>query len=330
MSRESERRADHDEPARAASSVAPGKRARTDNVNVQRKAPSAGGGLPFMDVMLKANQVQETAAAGVASASGALPHVDRIQASFGAEHDLSSVRAGIGGTAGDAASTIGAQAYATSDRVAFQSTPDLHTAAHEAAHIVQQREGVQLDGGVGRNGDAYERQADAIADRVVAGQSSADLLGGAARGTSTAVQMRRVLDNADALLFDPNDATKEGANARAHQDGLNTLIARARAELTSDELDAYAAEALAGMSVGDFFALPRHEILARMTKALAKGSPRSRVRRSEAHQLGCARRDGRPGQHRQARRQREEDSRPDHRRHLRLRPEAGLRPPQDR
>jgi len=69
-----------------------------------------------------------------------------------------------------------ARAYTVGARVAFNGAPDLHTAAHEAAHVVQQRAGVQLAGGVGRTGDVYERHADAVADRVVAGQSSEALL----------------------------------------------------------------------------------------------------------------------------------------------------------
>ncbi|HEU5056071.1 MAG TPA: T6SS effector amidase Tae4 family protein, partial [Kofleriaceae bacterium] len=54
--------------------------------------------------------------------------------------------------------------------------PDLHTAAHEAAHVVQQRAGVHLSGGVGAAGDSHERHADAVADRVVRGESAVDLL----------------------------------------------------------------------------------------------------------------------------------------------------------
>jgi hypothetical protein len=42
--------------------------------------------------------------------------------------------------------------------------------------VVQQRAGVQLKGGVGATGDAYERQADAVADRVVRAQSAESLL----------------------------------------------------------------------------------------------------------------------------------------------------------
>ena len=71
---------------------------------------------------------------------------------------------------------MGAQAFATGDHVAFANSPDLHTAAHEAAHVVQQRAGVQLKAGVGETGDAHEDHADRVADRVVAGRSAEDLL----------------------------------------------------------------------------------------------------------------------------------------------------------
>ncbi len=130
------------------------------------------------------------AAAGVGGATEALPHAAAIQRSFGT-HDLGDVRACIGGPAARAAGTLGAAAYASGDRIAFAEAPDLHTAAHEAAHVVQQRVGVSLAGGYGRAGDAYERHADAVADRVVQGQSAQALLDdvpGGNAGPSMAVQ----------------------------------------------------------------------------------------------------------------------------------------------
>jgi hypothetical protein len=120
--------------------------------------------------------VQETAARGVSADSGEpLPFMDAIQRSFG-RHDIGSVSAHVGGAAADACEDIGAQAYATGTQTAFASSPDLHTAAHEAAHVVQQRGGVQLKGGVGEAGDAHERHADVVADQVVAGQSAEAML----------------------------------------------------------------------------------------------------------------------------------------------------------
>lgn len=119
--------------------------------------------------------VHAAAARGVAGVGGALPHHGRIQAAFGA-HDVSHVQAHVGGEAAKASAEMGAQAYATGDHVAFGAAPDLHTAAHEAAHIVQQRGGVSLSGGVGQAGDAHERHADQVADAVVAGRSAEGML----------------------------------------------------------------------------------------------------------------------------------------------------------
>ncbi|WP_233104110.1 DUF4157 domain-containing protein [Haliangium ochraceum] len=125
----------------------------------------------------------------MSGSGGRLPHHELIQQSFGHAHDLSNVQAHVGGQAAAASADIGAQAYATGERIAFRDTPDLHTAAHEAAHVVQQRAGVSLSSGVGQAGDAYERHADAVADRVVRGESAAPLLEpGTGAGGSNTVQ----------------------------------------------------------------------------------------------------------------------------------------------
>jgi outer membrane protein OmpA-like peptidoglycan-associated protein len=118
---------------------------------------------------------KDAAPQGVSGASRQLPHLASIQRLFG-RHDVSQVKAHVGGEAAAAAQSMGAQAYATGDHVAFRESPDLHLAAHEAAHVVQQRGGVQLAGGLGREGDPYERHADAVADQVVQGKSAEALL----------------------------------------------------------------------------------------------------------------------------------------------------------
>jgi uncharacterized protein DUF4157 len=115
------------------------------------------------------------AAEGVRDGGAPLPFRDQIQASFGA-HDVGDVRAHVGGGAATASEAIGARAYATGRDIAFAGAPDLHTAAHEAAHVVQQRGTVQLKGGIGQADDAYERHADAVADRVVQRAPASDLL----------------------------------------------------------------------------------------------------------------------------------------------------------
>lgn len=139
-------------------------------------------------------EVMAHAQQGLTGPAQRLPFLDRIQASFG-RHDVTGVQAHIGGPAADATQAMGAQAYATGSSVAFGAAPDLHTAAHEAAHVVQQRGGVHLTDGVGRDGDPHERHADAVAERVVQGKSSQDLLDthtGVGATGGAAVQQRAI------------------------------------------------------------------------------------------------------------------------------------------
>jgi hypothetical protein len=119
---------------------------------------------------------QEAASKGIAGTAGPLPHLEVVQRSFG-DYDISSVKAHTDGQAITANRSLQSIGYTFGNHIAFAGTPDLHTAAHEAAHVVQQRGGVQLGGGMGQVGDQYEKHADAVADRVVAGKSVAALLG---------------------------------------------------------------------------------------------------------------------------------------------------------
>ena len=117
----------------------------------------------------------------------ALPFSAEIQRSFG-RHDLSTVRAAIGGAAGDEAARMDARAFTLGDLVAFRGAPDLHLAAHEAAHVIQQR------AGAARADDPdLERHADLVADAVVAGRSAEGLLdrfGGTRSGVAPVVQRK--------------------------------------------------------------------------------------------------------------------------------------------
>lgn len=130
------------------------------------------------------DEVRAAAARGIAGPGSRLPHLDRIQAAFG-DHDVTDVKAHLDGAARGAARAIGAVAYATGGHVAFEDAPDLRTAAHEAAHVIQQRSGVRLSSGVGKAGDAHEVHADSVADAVVAGRA-VDTLLGEPRGTANA------------------------------------------------------------------------------------------------------------------------------------------------
>ncbi len=181
--------------------------------------------------------VHSAAAHGISGGGGAMPHGDKIQAAFG-HHDISGISAHVGGKASEGAAAMGAEAYATGNSVAFGSGPSLHTAAHEAAHIVQQRAGVSLKGGVGQAGDTYEQHADAVADKVVAGESAVELLdqmapaGGGGGVQQKAVQHRLwtgATKERDAQLVDPGGI---GAEALAAMPKKGTVAVGPVWELT--------------------------------------------------------------------------------------------------
>lgn len=170
----------------------PGKRtlveqAYATEAPVQREASPAAGAAEG-PAGLDPERVHQAAQHGTSGSGGSLPHLDRIQRAFG-RHDVSGVRAHTDERAAEGARAMGAEAFADGEQVAFGGAPSLHTAAHEAAHVVQQRGGVQLKGGVGEAGDRYEQHANAVADLVVQGQSAEPLLdryagAGGARGGS--------------------------------------------------------------------------------------------------------------------------------------------------
>lgn len=88
----------------------------------------------------------------------------------------------------DANARLGSLAYAFEGTVAFgASTPDLRTTAHELAHVHQLRAAAGVRGA--EPSEAFERHADAVADRAVRGESAADLLGRMPAGRPPAVQM---------------------------------------------------------------------------------------------------------------------------------------------
>lgn len=165
-------------------------------------------------------RVHAAAERGVRGGGGRLPYAERIQAAFGA-HDVSGISSHVGGAASEACDDMGASAYATGSSVAFRGAPDLHTAAHEAAHIVQQRAGVSLKGGVGAAGDRYERHADRVADLVVRGQSAEQVLNemvGGGRGGG--VQQKRGVQRKD----DKGAAGKQAKDKVTSKVGADTAI----------------------------------------------------------------------------------------------------------
>jgi Domain of unknown function (DUF4157) len=125
----------------------------------------------------------DIARAGFVDAPAAsFPHREAIERSFGTSLPAT---AHVGEAAGRASAALGADGFALGDQVGFASpTPSLELAAHEAAHVMQATSGVQLHGGEG----AYEDHADAVAQRVVRGESAVDLL---AAGPAAAPAVRR-------------------------------------------------------------------------------------------------------------------------------------------
>jgi len=122
-----------------------------------------------------ATKVHASAEQGITTPVSPLPHAESIQRLFG-RHDVSSVQAHLGADAAASARDMGAKAYAFGNHIVLGEQTDLFTAAHEAAHVIQQRGGVHLKDDVGRAGDRYEQHADSVAQIVVQGQSAERLL----------------------------------------------------------------------------------------------------------------------------------------------------------
>lgn len=153
--------------------------------------------LPFMDVMIDhaarvqrreepgaaaATDLSDTAALAIAShgtsgPTASLPHADKMHAAFDGVIDLSSISVHGGEKAAQASAQLGAQAYTVGSTVALPDGADAFTTAHELAHVAQGRRGKVQPRGVSSPDDADERQADAVAARVVAGEPIGDLLG---------------------------------------------------------------------------------------------------------------------------------------------------------
>jgi len=140
-----------------------------------KRTPASSLPFEFGNVRLVHDDVPAAAARGVTGTPTTLPFLERIQASFG-RHQLSDVRAHLDPAASAAARAMSAEAFTTGEHIAFARSPSLRTAAHEAAHVVQQRSGMRPAGGTGAAGDVFEQHADRVADAVVSGRTSEALL----------------------------------------------------------------------------------------------------------------------------------------------------------
>lgn len=173
----------------------------------------------------EANPV-EIAERGVAGASDPLPHVQTLQPLFG-HHDLSKVKAQVGGPAAEAARALGAKAYTVGERVGFASAPDLQLAAHEAAHVIEQRAAVARKGAVDTGGsDPGEVLADAIADAAGRGEPVEAQLDHVTSTSRPVAAVHRKRDGEESARPRP---TALGQFLNIHEAGLrNELVAYLR------------------------------------------------------------------------------------------------------
>lgn len=113
----------------------------------------------------------QAAAAGVRGAGGAVPYREEMEHSLGVS--LEGIRAHTESDARTAAARLGAYGYATGNHVVFgTAAPSRRLVAHEVTHVLQQRRGVHLDGGMGRPDDPYEREAERAGELVESGRSA--------------------------------------------------------------------------------------------------------------------------------------------------------------
>jgi hypothetical protein len=190
-------RAENDETAKkdeTAARIAVGKRTLTEQLVYDDAAMTPGAPIGIADGHGAGDaargdeggrtdgiDVHAVARWGITGTGRQLPLLGLVQRAFG-HYDLSGVTAHVGGPAAEATAALGTTAFAYGDHVAFATEPDLFTVAHEAAHVIQQRSGVQLAGGIDARDDVYEQHADQVAAAVVKGESVEALLSAGPRG----------------------------------------------------------------------------------------------------------------------------------------------------
>ena len=179
-------------------------------------ANSALGNRDFLQFMGSLSQqrqrqdIQAIAVQGLQGPGKSLTHQTRIQDAFG-HHDISALREHTGPEAKEALNSLGAEGFSSRGHLAFDGNPDLYTQAHEAAHGVQQAalgSSLQLKDGVGEVGDMYEEHADAVAEKVVRGESAEGLLDQMAGGPTVAT-VSAAIDGAPLQMMPPKKEKKK-------------------------------------------------------------------------------------------------------------------------
>lgn len=168
-----------------------------------------------------APDAEQAVGAAAGSTGHALPDDLRTKFEGSLGTDLSSVRVHTGAASADAASAVGAKAYATGNDVHFgaghydpSSSSGQELIAHEVAHTVQQRGGSpqrQHKLEVSSPGDHAEVEADRAASAMVSG-------GGAVVGTSSGIQR------------EAEAAASEGEKGKDEDDFISDSVEIAKAE----------------------------------------------------------------------------------------------------
>ncbi|MGB8908522.1 MAG: DUF4157 domain-containing protein [Candidatus Cybelea sp.] len=133
-------------------------------------------------------RADDIARQGVSGEPSPFPHLAEIQRSFGGLFDLRTARAHIDPAAVRSSQSLRAQAYTVGSDVAFAEPPSLETAAHEAAHVAQNRGNRAPTCGISRSGDFREAAAETIARRAASGASAADLVSRQSPGNGARIQ----------------------------------------------------------------------------------------------------------------------------------------------
>ena len=159
----------------------------TDAINAAQGAVGNRNFMQFVDAVrqqARPPDAHSVAAQGLKGSGRPLTHLDTIQRAFG-HHNVQAMREHTGREARMSLDALGAAGFSTRGRMAFSGAPDLYSQAHEAAHGVQQAalgSRIGLKGGIGEEGDRYEKQADDVAQAVIEGKSAESLLDQVAGG----------------------------------------------------------------------------------------------------------------------------------------------------
>ena len=219
----------------------PGERGPSARAPSAEPARGAAGPDPFdfsagaMSAPVAPGGELEQARAGFAGAATDFPYRELIEHSFGRPLPAT---AHVGPQAAQACTSLGAEGYALGNQVAFASAhPSLAVAAHEAAHVMQATSGVELYGGE----SAFEAHADAVAERVVRGESAADLLGGGP-AAGAAVRKQTVPGGASSTQsVSTQGAQGSGAQGEQRAAASQTAQQRMSAAIARGELPAVVA-----------------------------------------------------------------------------------------